>query len=278
MPQVGDFVLQQLTKGKTEKAPENEVLYLPSDFSEAERVQLQLVALGEHERRLQSGAAYDTIRRIRTTSKTISSLRSDKKAQAYGQTRHTRAADQIRKIEARRDAVISDYQAIRAIMISLGLPVDSAEFPPLTLADTYRKPTDIKRAVGDSQRHEGSIWTNAGISAGVRLPRRSTTQVQSKTDDHLVGTQSSRLKRTFNDVLCSLEYNNILIYIYIIGRAPPIKKGPRGKSRRLNPKQGVGTGMYPMVVLEIELETNNHIRSARKWLDMVAESGRRTLQ
>lgn len=206
MPQVGDYVLKQSTTQKMENAPEGEKLYIPSDFSEAERVRLRLVSLGECERRLQSGAAYDTIQRVRTTCKTISSLHSNKKAQAYGQTRHTRATEQIRVIEARRDLFISDYESIRKNMTSLGLAEDSPEFPPLSLADTYRKPTNIKRAVGDSRRHDGAIWTNTVVQLPStihteQVATSSQSGLLTPRQDHCVGTQSSRLKRKAKFIL-----------------------------------------------------------------------------
>ncbi|KAF8955769.1 hypothetical protein BDZ97DRAFT_1709000 [Flammula alnicola] len=192
MPQVGEYVFKQAVSGKMTDNPEDEVLYLPSNFTESQRLALELVHLGEYERRLHEGSAYDALRNVRTAVKTIVALQAEKKAQAYGQTRHTRSSEQIRDMEARRDLAMEDYSATRLSMISLGLPENSPQFPPLTITDTFRKPTNIKRAVGDSRRTDGPMWTNTGVTGGSRLPASATGP--STVAGYAIGTQTSRAK------------------------------------------------------------------------------------
>ena len=50
-------------------APEEEVLYVPSDFTEAERIKYDLVKLGEHEHHFLEGTAFDYISKVKTISK-----------------------------------------------------------------------------------------------------------------------------------------------------------------------------------------------------------------
>jgi len=64
MPQVGDHVLKQSVQGRATNTPEEEILYIPSDFGERERTLLDLVILGEYERRILEGAACDVIRSL----------------------------------------------------------------------------------------------------------------------------------------------------------------------------------------------------------------------
>ena len=52
VPQIADFVAEQVISGKAAGRPEKEVLYAPSDFSEGDRIRYGLVALGENQRRL----------------------------------------------------------------------------------------------------------------------------------------------------------------------------------------------------------------------------------
>lgn len=84
-----------------------------------------------------------------------------KTKQSRGQEANTRSKEQADTAHAKLDDHISRYMAARQAMISLGsLSVDDPEspFPPLSVEDTYRKPTDIKRRLGDSRRTDGTAW------------------------------------------------------------------------------------------------------------------------
>ena len=168
VPQVGDFVAQQAVSKKFADSPEKEVLYIPSDFSEAQRVKLGLIDLGKQERQLHEGAACDAIQAVRTIKKTLSSMRANKKAQDYGQQMHTRSIAQICDVEHRQAIVISDYSAARNAMLKLGLSKDDPRFPPLNNQDLYRKPTNVKRAVGDSRRPDGKLWASGSVPSGLQ--------------------------------------------------------------------------------------------------------------
>ena len=49
VPQIGDVVAWQAISGKSADTPENEILYLPSDFTEADRIKFDMIKLGEQE-------------------------------------------------------------------------------------------------------------------------------------------------------------------------------------------------------------------------------------
>jgi hypothetical protein len=165
MPQIGDFITQQAIEGKTANAPEEETLFVPLDFTEAERIKYDLVKLGEHKRHFLEGSAFDHVSRVKTITKTLVASQADKKAQGYSQRTHTRAIAQIEDIEERQKAAIDDYSATRKSMISLGMSANDPSFPPLSKQDTFRKPTHLKRAVGDSRRRDGALW-RAGVTGG----------------------------------------------------------------------------------------------------------------
>jgi len=196
-PQIGDLVAQQAIEGKTANAPEEEILYIPSDFTEAKRIKYDLVKLGEHERHFLEGTAFDYISRVKTIMKSIFSSHADKKAQGYSQYTHTRATSQIEDIEERQNVAIADYSATRNAMISLGMSEHDPSFPPLSKQDTYRKPTHLKRAVGDSRRNDGAVWT-AGVTGGTPHVAGSSSAVgthSSLTITPPVITQAIRRKR-----------------------------------------------------------------------------------
>ncbi|KAJ3495980.1 hypothetical protein NLJ89_g10547 [Agrocybe chaxingu] len=219
-PQVGDYVMKQSVSGTVADTPELETLFIPSDFDEPMRQGLDLVSLARHERQMQEGAAFDSLRNTRMIVKTIISLYSEKKAHAYGQERHTRAAAQIREIETRRDRSIGHYNAIRQRLVMLGMADNDAFFLPLTAQDTFRKPTHLKRAVGDSRRTDGAIWAMAGVTSGARLAQseyNSGEGLSSAITGPTVHTQSSQAKRR---------------------EAPQGKQGPKGKRRRLDSNKG----------------------------------------
>jgi len=196
MPQVGDHVLRQSVEGHITNTPEEEILYIPSNFKEVERISLDLVILGEYERRLLEGAACDVIRSVRTISKTLDAMMVGKKAHAYGQERHTKAASQIEDTKSRQQAAIGDYLSIRKSLIALGMTEEDPRFPPLSIEDTKRLSTHSKWAVGDSRRLDGKIWTaNAGITSGARLPASAAAGGPSLSLEQApVGTQASKTK------------------------------------------------------------------------------------
>jgi len=170
VPQVGDFVAQQAVSKKFADSPEKEVLYITSDFSESQRVKLNLIDLGKQERQFHKGAACDTIQTVRTITKTISSMRANKKAQDYGQQMHMQSITQILDVEHRQTIAMNDYSAAWNAMLKLGLSKDDPRFPPLNTKDLFRKPTNIKRAVGNSRRPDGKLWALGGIPSGVHSP------------------------------------------------------------------------------------------------------------
>jgi hypothetical protein len=231
MPQVGDHVLRQSVQGCTVNTPEKEILYIPSSFEEGERISLDLIILGEYERRMLEGAACDVIQNLRTISKTLDAMIAGKKKHAYGQARHTKATSQVEDAKSWQQEAIDDYSSIRDSLITLGMTENDPRFPPLSVDDTKRLSTYSKRAIGDSRRIHGKIWTaNAGVTSGARLPASASTGGPSSSSKQApVATQSSRIKRELGH-----SYYFICTTIFSPGKAEVIgRKAPKGKQRRL---------------------------------------------
>jgi hypothetical protein len=192
IPQVADDVARQSILGKAADCPEDATLFIPSDYETHALVKLDMVALGRVERQLREGAAFDAIRAVQNIVKTIGALESDKKKNVFGQVGTTRARANVTDAEFRRDLAISNYNASRVAMVALGLPKDDTGFPLLSLHDTFRRPTHLKRRVGDSKTSDGRIWTT-GVNGGHRdnVPDSRTEQASALP----VGTQVSSRKR-----------------------------------------------------------------------------------
>lgn len=177
-PQIGNFVAQQAIQKKTANAPEEEVLYVPSDFMGAERIKYDLVKLGKQERHFLEGTAFDYISKVKMITKTFFASHANKKAQVYSQQTHTRSITEIEDIEEHQTAAIFNYSVTHNAMVSLGMSEHDPCFPPLSKEDTYRKPTHLKRAVGNSHRNDSALWS-AGVTGGV---------------SHVVGSSSATSK------------------------------------------------------------------------------------
>ncbi|KAJ7710763.1 hypothetical protein B0H17DRAFT_859068, partial [Mycena rosella] len=126
---------------------EEERLFLPSDLTPAERIELQLGKLGTEEARWREGQAFDALRAIRSIVKTIRTLRDRKEKNDRKQKENSRAGDQISDAVRRRDFRMTTYEAARQAMIPLEslTPGPDSAFPPLSVADTFMKSVVKKR-------------------------------------------------------------------------------------------------------------------------------------
>jgi hypothetical protein len=145
---------------------ESESLFLPSHFSPSERVEYGLGHLAEEETQLREGHAWQCILQLRLAVKTISIMQGLRKKNVRGQKQNTRARDKVHSTEFTRDHIFAMFHASRNALYSLGALDDRAaaeRFPNLTVQDLVRKPTHLKRQVGDSRRPDGNVWVIGAI-------------------------------------------------------------------------------------------------------------------
>ncbi|KAF8873364.1 hypothetical protein CPB84DRAFT_1895273, partial [Gymnopilus junonius] len=196
LPQVADLVAAQV---QVALRPEDECLFLPSDLSEKERQDLDIpVRLTICEHWLLEGHVYDVLRDIRTIVKTLTNLCDEKKAQDYGQVRQTRSSTRIQEVVALRDGNIKEYNSACNSLINLGcIDNDDPILRPLKKEDTYHKRTTIKRAVGDTYRHDGLMWTNRGLTAGTQRAQSTHASAADAIPSEIstLGTQGSKPKK-----------------------------------------------------------------------------------
>lgn len=176
---------------KLKDLPEQEVLFLPSDFAENDRLLLGLVEIAEDQRKLAEGAANDAILRVQKLAKVLSNTRTAKRTEGSGQAHQTRATATETEVVFRLDLAIRDYNDLRQLLRTLGLPDSDLVYRPLTLEDTYRKPTALNRNLGDTYRNDGPLWAaSAGVTAGARPPTGSQVTLVSP-----IATQNMRAKK-----------------------------------------------------------------------------------
>ncbi|THU76142.1 hypothetical protein K435DRAFT_903305 [Dendrothele bispora CBS 962.96] len=174
--------------------PENEKLFLPSDFGAGDRVRLGLESLAEEEARLREAHGIDLIARLQYICQIISALNDRKIIHTRGQDQHTKSSKLLKTQQDLRTARLADYNRNCKALDHLG-KLDQDYFPFLSTQDTYRKSSELKRRIGDSRAMDGRLWTT-----GARLP--TTEEASSSTKrvvldrgedvSPVVGTQSSR--------------------------------------------------------------------------------------
>ncbi|KAJ7663720.1 hypothetical protein DFH06DRAFT_986389 [Mycena polygramma] len=152
MANVGDKVAAQTA---LQPAIEDELLFLPSDLTKAERRKLGFLSLGVEESKWREGQVFDVLRALQNIVKTIIALRNRKFKNERQQKQNTRAGDQISDATKRQTHHMESYSAGRLALISLN---GSTNFPVLTEADLFMKSVQQKRRVGDSKRTDGLLW------------------------------------------------------------------------------------------------------------------------
>ncbi|KAJ7239653.1 hypothetical protein C8J57DRAFT_1564709 [Mycena rebaudengoi] len=194
MPSVADKVAAQAAASPAPPI-EREKLFLPSDLTAVERMNLDLISLGIEESRWREGQAFDALRATQNLVKTVTALGDRKRKQERQQKQNTRAGDQISEIVRRRNVRMAGYEAARQAMISLGSLDASPDlrFPLLTETDLFMKSVRQKRHVGDSQRTDGRLF-QAPVG-GLEVPVASTSSpVDISTSTSGAGTQMDKRK------------------------------------------------------------------------------------
>ena len=137
--------------------PEDQRLFLPSDFSASDRQKFRLLGLASRHAQMLELALGDIINSLQTTVKTLTAAYERKIKHARGQDANTRSNQEIRNIEAKRSTFIVDYALFRDALDVLDA-LDKEKWPTLSEQDTFRKATERRRSPGDSRVVEGNLW------------------------------------------------------------------------------------------------------------------------
>ncbi|KAJ3521313.1 hypothetical protein NMY22_g12366 [Coprinellus aureogranulatus] len=197
-PQVAEEI-EDIPSNLANDTPEDQPLYLPSDYNDADRTTKGLTKLGALEYDILQGAAYDTLAKLRAIVRLLSSMRTEGKKHDYGQERHTRTKSQLIDATVKFETCMGFYNTIRRSLISLGLPDDDPTFKELTEKDTFRKATTETRGPGDTYKADGLLWTGNAIDIEHRLTHRPLVNAQATSAVDTVGTASSQpMKRAYS--------------------------------------------------------------------------------
>lgn len=139
--------------------PEDEKLWLPSDFKQDQRDKFGLSALADAERQLREGEAFDAIRDICQVIRYTLSASKHKRSHAHGVTQNTRAGKILRAASEKKSVWMQKYARARKHLIGLGMSTDDPAFPPLQEKDTFLKNIEDPHTIGDGKKHSGWIWS-----------------------------------------------------------------------------------------------------------------------
>ncbi|KAJ6555816.1 hypothetical protein B0H19DRAFT_1070977 [Mycena capillaripes] len=181
---------------------EDEKLWLPSEFTVAQRVAMghNMIALAEEEGKLREGEAYKLIRCLQSACKTLSALEDRKRLDEAAQKGHTTAGEQILDTRRCRDNLIDSYNYVRKAMISLGTVIDDkdedSQFPCLSVKDTFTKSRQRERALGDSRRGDGMLYTRIGITAGSKISHAPEMDIEESSSEENSDSDPPKAKRS----------------------------------------------------------------------------------
>ncbi|KAJ3816710.1 hypothetical protein F5880DRAFT_1512414, partial [Lentinula raphanica] len=164
MPSISTIAMGYAVK---QDAMEEEKLFLPSDFSPADRIQYNLSAIAREEVLLREAQADEEITKVKTVAKAIDSILQFRSKEIRTQDAKTRSERDVATTFVRRDRHITAYNHARRALINLGVIDPTAEespYPLLKPEDTHRHNVNIKRRLGDSKRREGLLWTVGAAS------------------------------------------------------------------------------------------------------------------
>jgi hypothetical protein len=149
----------------------------------AEQYWVELNPLGPQIRQMNHGRCHDTIinahnhwnwKKVEAMSTSLKNQILDAELLHLQHRKHWEGLTEYftkkgRNIEAwkqqNRTARVKSYNKNRDALIALGTPAE--RYPPMTEADTHRKPTNTKHQLGDSRRGDGITWTMSGAAGAV---------------------------------------------------------------------------------------------------------------
>jgi hypothetical protein len=170
---------------------EEDSLLLPSDFTAPQREELALCEIAKDEVDFREGQACETILQLRSAVKHLSSLQALKAKNASGQAENTRAFAKIDRAQFTCEYILEIYKQARGALESLGRLDDarnSQRFPVLTRESLQRKPTTVKKALGDTYAVDGGLWTSGGT---FDFPASRNIQSTSTASDTIVSSEGA---------------------------------------------------------------------------------------
>jgi hypothetical protein len=189
-----------LTPSHTDQSPcdvEQEILFLPSYFSDCERKSLSLESLAVDESTMREENGMECILQLRRVTRIISGMHFHRRTNIRGQKEGTRSRSPISAAEFDRDNLLILYARTREALFSLNSE-NAGRFPPLTLDDLYLKPVEGAREIGETYRRaDGPIWKMGASSRAGGDPELLNPSGSS----HLAESHPNPLRDGISDVV-----------------------------------------------------------------------------
>ncbi|KAI0691308.1 hypothetical protein C8T65DRAFT_587315 [Cerioporus squamosus] len=137
---------------------EDTVLRLPSDFDDKVLRHPAMSQAVKYKRQLREGFARDALDAVRVHITTHATL-EDRRKQGSGMTYNTSMDKRLDKKKQAMESAAQRYNAIRTILLVLGMSPDNKEFQPLLRKDmkAFAIITE-EQILGDSARRPSWIW------------------------------------------------------------------------------------------------------------------------
>ena len=126
--------------------PEKDALFLPSHFTEAARVQMDLKALGVMERELRQGIALNSLQDVRDGIRKFNDAVDFKRNNLHGIHKNTQGGRFLNTLRDEVWAASTIYRVSRAGLLKLGMGDDDPVFRPLLQSDLKGKAAQKQRA------------------------------------------------------------------------------------------------------------------------------------
>lgn len=138
--------------------PENEILLLPSSFSEESRKELGLAEAAKIEYDLREGRAHDALEELRTAIKVFNVNLDFKKTQVFGYGPNTRAQKLLQELQSDKVSSAATYRMAREGLLALGLREDDEILRELKEDQLWGKDTSRLAGLGDSRKEDPWFW------------------------------------------------------------------------------------------------------------------------
>lgn len=137
---------------------EDEPLFMPSSFNNAQREEFDLHTFVDIELQLRKGDAADSIFRLQKALRRIAELETDRRRHTGSVSKHTRARSELDKVHGVKRRLVTEYKCARNAMIRLGMDESCPEFPVLGDTDTYRPGNIEPHEFNSGDANIGWIW------------------------------------------------------------------------------------------------------------------------
>jgi hypothetical protein len=159
--------------------PEEESLFLPSKFSDAQRSFLGIQELARAEYSLREGQAHDALDKLRLAIQTFNYNVKFKLDNVRGQRPNTCAQEFLSSLSKDKVSAADKYRRVRTALLTLGLSENDKSLQPLLNTQLWCKDENAPAAQGDAKTEDPWYWM-VGRPSGLSPAEEAEWQIESK--------------------------------------------------------------------------------------------------